>query len=473
MLANAGTKAVLAALPEALPRAEEIGMDGHVLAFTAALAIFTTALFGMAPAVKLLRPRLDETLKEGTRGSSGRRSLLQHALVAAEMALALILLVGAGLMIRSLLALWHINPGFDSKNVLTFSVSVTSKPGATPDQLRARYREAVRQFARVQGLEKPSMLAGSLPMSGDAEVPFWLEGQPKPANQGDMPFALSYMVTPDYQDAMGIPLLRGRFFTEQDNEHAPAVVVIDANLAKTHFPKEDPVGKHLHIGLLDIKPEIIGVVGHVEHWGLGDTGHQALQSQVYFPVWQVPDQFWPLLANGATFIGRTSSTGIIANLKVAAEKFDSSAVIYELKPMEEIVAGSISNQRLAMLLLSVFSALALLLSAIGIYGVVSCLAGQRTHEIGIRMALGASRRDALRLLLGDGLRITLIGVGIGLAAALGLTRLLSKIIYGVSETDPLTFAGVAILLTGSALLACYVPARRAVRVDPMVVLRYE
>jgi predicted permease len=474
MLANAGTKAVLAALPEALPRAEEIGMDGHVLAFTAALAIFTIALFGMAPAVKLLRPRLDETLKEGMRGSSGKRSFLQHALVAAEMALALILLVGAGLMLRSLLALWHINPGFDSKNVLTFSLSVTSTPGATPDQLRARYREAMSQFAGVQGIEKPSMLAGSLPMTGDSELPFWLEGQPKPANQGDMLFALFYIVTPGYRDAMGIPLLRGRFFTEQDREHAPAVVVIDANFAKTHFPNEDPVGKHLNIGLFETKPEIIGVLGHVEHWGLGDTGHQTLQSQMYFPMWQVPDQFWPLLANGATFVGRASySTGIVANLKEAAGKFDSSAVIYEVKPMEEIVAGSISNQRLAMMLLSVFSALALILSAIGIYGVISYLAGQRTHEIGIRMALGASGRDVLRLILGDGLRITLIGVGIGLAVALGLTRLLSKMIYGVSETDPLTFVGVAILLTGVALFACYVPARRAVRVDPMVVLRYE
>jgi len=269
-------------------------------------------------------------------------------------------------------------------------------------------------------------------------------------------------------------LLRGRFLTDQDNEHSPAVIVIDSSLAKKFFPNEDPIGKHLNLGIFEAKPEIVGIVGHVEHWGLGDTGHQTLQSQMYTPVWQLPDQLWPLLAGGSGYVVRTSqSEGLAGRLREAASRFDTSAVLYDVKPMEDIVAGSISNQKLAMMLLSLFSILALLLSAIGIYGVISYLAGQRTHEIGIRLALGASRRDVLRMVLNDAMRITLVGVAVGLVVAFALTRLLAKMIYGVSATDPFTFVGVALLLTGVALLACYLPARRAMQVDPMVVLRYE
>jgi putative ABC transport system permease protein len=213
----------------------------------------------------------------------------------------------------------------------------------------------------------------------------------------------------------------------------------------------------------------------VEHCGLGSHEHESLQSQIYLSVWQVPDRFWPLLANGAGYVARTAGAplGIVAGVREAEAKVDSSAVIYNTRPMQEIVANSIAKQRLAMILLSVFSTLALVLSAVGIYGVISYLTGQRTHEIGIRVALGASAKDVLRMVLGEGLRITLIGIGIGLAAALGLTRLITKIIYGVSASDPLTFFGVALLLTAVALVACYIPARRAMRVDPIIALRYE
>ncbi len=474
LLAKVGTKAVLAALPDALPRADEIHMDWHVFLFTAVASILTSIIFGLAPAMKLLAPRLDETLKEGSRGSSGKRSFLQRALVATEMAMALVLLVGAGLMIRSLTELWQINPGFNPRNVLSFAVSLTSDSKVTPDQMRSKFRESIKQFGSVQGVEKTSMIVGSLPMSGDSELPFWLEGQPKPANQNDMPFALFYCVTPNYRVAMEIPLLRGRFLTDQDDEHSPSVVVIDANLAKKFFPNQDPIGKHLNIALFDVQPEIVGIVGHIEHWGLGDNGHQTLQTQIYLPVWQIPNQFWTLLAGGSSYVARTtSSEGLAGRLREAAQRFDNSAVLYEVKPMDDIVAGSISNQKLTMMLLCLFSGLALVLSAIGVYGVIAYLASQRTHEIGIRLALGASRRDVLRMVLGDGMRITLIGIAIGVAFAFALTRLLSKVIYGVSATDPLTFIGVAILLTGVALLACYLPARRAMQVDPMVVLRYE
>jgi predicted permease len=312
-------------------------------------------------------------------------------------------------------------------------------------------------------------------MTGDSEVPFWLDGQAKPANDQDMPFALFYLVTPGYHEAMRIPLERGRLLNERDDEHGPAVALIDASFAHKYFPGQDPVGKHLNIGLLDIQPEIVGVVGHIEHWGLGSTEHQNLQAQLYLPVWQVPDRFWPLLANGSEYVARTAGAplNLVSAIRQAAQRVDGSTVVYSVRPMQEIVANSISRQRFTMLLLSVFSVLALVLSAIGIYGVISYLAGQRTHEIGVRVALGASSSDVLRMVLGEGMKITLVGVGIGLAAALGLTRLITKMIYGVGANDPITFAGVAILLISVALLACYIPARRAMRVDPMIALRYE
>jgi predicted permease len=475
LLAKWGTRALLAALPESLPRSEEIGIDSHVLLFTVGVSVLTGILFGLVPAIKTLRPDMHETLKEGGRGSSGARHRTQSVFVIVEMAMALVLLIGAGLMIRSLAALWRVNPGFDSRQVLTYDVSFTSPADVTAGQLRAKYRETLRQFENVPGVQSVSLMGGSLPMSGDSEVPFWIEGQPKPANQNEMPFALFYLVTPGYPQAMRIPLERGRFFNARDDERAPAAAVIDSRFAQKYFPGQDPVGKRLHISLLEIEPEIVGVIGHVEHWGLGSREHQDLQSQIYLSVWQLPDHFWSLLANGVGWVARTTGApaGIVGGIREAEAKVDATAVTYNVRPMQEIVANSIAKQRLAMILLSVFSTLALVLSAVGIYGVISYLTGQRTHEIGIRVALGASASDVLRMVLGEGMRIALIGVGIGVVAALGLTRLITKIIFGVGANDLVTFISVAVLLSGVALIACYIPARRAMRVDPIVALRYE
>jgi len=475
LLAKLAMRSMLSALAGVLPRADEISLDSHVLLFTGGLAILTGVVFGLAPAIKMLRPQLSDTLKEGGRGSSGARNRTQSVFVVVEMALALVLLVGAGLMIRSLAALWGINPGFDSHNALSFQTSLTSDPSVTADQLRAKYRESVRQFSGVPGVESVSVVGGSLPMTGDSEVPFWHEGEAPPANQNDMTFALFYLVTPPYQQALRIPIQRGRFFNDRDDEHAPAVAVIDATFARKYFPNTDPIGKRINVGLLNIQPEIVGIVGHVEHWGLGDKKHETLQSQLYLSVWQVPDRFWPLLANGSGYVARTMSSPlvVVSAIRAAAAKADPSSVVYGARPVEDIVAGSIATQRLAMILLSVFSALALVLSAIGIYGVISYLTGQRTHEIGIRVALGASSADVLRMVLGEGMKLTLVGVAVGVAFALGLTRLMAQFIYGVGASDPITFTGVAVLLTGVALLACYIPARRAMRVDPMIALRYE
>ena len=475
VLAKLGVRVLVAALAGSLPRSEGIALDGHVLFYTLGISVLTGIVFGLIPALKTLRPDTHETLKEGGRGSSGARHRTQSVFIVVEMAMAVVLLIGAGLMIRTVSALGNINPGFDPRNVLTFSISSSSNAALTPDQLRTMYRETLRQLESIQGVETVSLMGGSLPMTGDSEIPFWLEGQPKPANDNDMPFALFYLVNSGYHQAMRIPVERGRTFTGQDNEHGPAVALIDASFARKYFPNQDPIGKHLNLGLFDTQPEIVGVVGHVEHWGLGSREHQNLQAQLYLPVWQVPDRFWPLLANGGQYVARTASaTGDIASaIRQGAEKVTSSAVLYDVRPMEEIVARSISTQRMTMFLLGIFSALALVLSAVGIYGVISYLTGQRTHEIGVRVALGASNRDVLRMVLGQGLAITLMGVAIGLAAAFGLTRLITTLIYGVRTSDPITFLSVAILLSGVALFACYLPALRAMRVDPIVALRYE
>jgi predicted permease len=475
LLAVWGTRAILATLPDVLPRTDEINMNWHVLLFTAAMSLLTGIFFGLAPALKALRADMHETLKEGGRGSSGSRHRTQSIFVVVEVAMALVLLVGAGLMIRSLIALTKINPGFDARNVLSFETSITSDKDVTSAQLRAKYRESVRQIESVAGVESAALVGGSIPMTGDSELPFWLDGQPKPANQNDMPFTIFYLVTPSYPSTMRIPVQRGRFFNDRDDEHAPAVVVIDSSFARKYFPNENPVGKHLNIGLVDMQPEIVGVVGHVEHWGLGARGHESLQVQLYMPAWQLPDKFWSLFANGAGYVVRTSSAplGVVGSIRRAVGNADNTAAIYGISSMRDIVSNSISTQRLTMLLLGVFAALALTLSAVGIYGVISYLTGQRIHEIGVRMALGASRKDVLRMVLGGGMRTTLIGVGFGIAAAIGLTRLIAQLIYGVGATDPMTFAGVAALLIGVALLACYIPARRAMRVDPIIALRYE
>jgi len=475
VLAKLGVRVLVASLAGSLPRSEGIALDGHVLFYTLGISVLTGIVFGLIPALKTLRPDTHETLKEGGRGSSGARHRTQSVFIVVEMAMAVVLLIGAGLMIRTVSALGNINPGFDPRNVLTFSISSSSNAALTPDQLRTMYRETLRQLESIQGVETVSLMGGSLPMTGDSEIPFWLEGQPKPANDNDMPFALFYLVNSGYHQAMRIPVERGRTFTGQDNEHGPAVALIDASFARKYFPNQDPIGKHLNLGLFDTQPEIVGVVGHVEHWGLGSREHQNLQAQLYLPVWQVPDRFWPLLANGGQYVARTASaTGDIASaIRQGAEKVTSSAVLYDVRPMEEIVARSISTQRMTMFLLGIFSALALVLSAVGLYGVISYLTGQRTHEIGVRVALGASNRDVLRMVLGQGLAITLMGVAIGLAAAFGLTRLITTLIYGVRTSDPITFLSVAILLSGVALFACYLPARRAMRVDPIVALRYE
>jgi len=475
MLAAWGTRAALSVLPTALPRTEEIGLDIRVLFFTLAISLLAGILFGLVPALKMSPSRLQETLKEGGRGMSGGRHRVQGAFVVAEMAMALVLLAGAGLMIRSLTRLWGVDPGFNSRNVLTVGLTLPqSMMAASPDAIRAAFREFDHKIASIPGVEAVSQTWGSVPMAGDDEQTFWFEGQPKPANPNDRSWAIDYIVEPGYLKAMEIPLLRGRFFTNQDNEHSPRVVVVDDVFARKYFPNENPVGKRILRD--DASPEeIVGVVGHVKQWGLDADDTEKLRAQIYIPCMQMPDAFITMQASGSTVIirSRQAGTGLLDSIRHASQQISSEQIIFNPQTMDQIIADSLAERRFSMILFGAFAALALLLASVGIYGVISHVVGQRTHEIGIRMALGARRLDVLRLILVGAGRVALIGVALGLVCALSLTSLLANRLYGVSPQDPITFIAVPSILIAVALLASYLPARRATKVDPMTALRYE
>ena len=476
LLAAWGTRAAIRVLPQALPRAGQVGLDSHVLFFTVGLSLFVGVLFGLAPALKAFQPNLQETLREGGRGSSGARHRLQGVFVVAETALALVLLVGASLMIRSLVRLWAVDPGFNPHHLISFSIAYPPElMKAAPEVLRNRSLQLDAALEAIPGVESVSAMGGSLPMQGDSELPFWLEGQPAPATDSEMNWALFYLAEPGYLNAMQTPLLQGRFLSAQDTLHSPPVIVIDENFAHKFFPGQNPIGRRVNLGLFGVLAEIVGVAGHVKHFGLDNDGQASIQAQFYFPLMQVPDKFMPLLSKGVGFVMRTRvpPETLLGDIRRTVGQLSSQQVVYGEETMEETVARSLAARQFAMDLLGIFASLALVLACVGIYGVISYLAGQRTHEIGIRIALGAQRGNVLRMVVGEGARMALIGVALGTAAALGLTRLMANQLFGISPHDPLTFAGVALLLAIVALGACYLPARRAMRIDPMAALRQE
>jgi predicted permease len=476
LFASWSTRAALTLLPDALPRAQEISVDWQALVFTLAISLLAGILFGLAPALKLSRADLHAQLKEGGRGASGTRHRLQRSLVVAEMAMAFVLLIGAGLLIRTLARIWSVDPGFDAHNILTFSYGFPpSMNTASADAVRAACRQLDRELESIPGVQAVSLTWAAFPLSGEDDEQFWFEGQPKPQSENEMNWALSYVVEPGYLKAMGIRLKRGRFFSEQDNEHSPPVIVIDDVLAQKFFPGRNPLGKRLHLNGFDQLAEIVGVVGHVKQWGLDSDEANPLRAEMYHSFMQLDDKPLKLSVPGIGVVvrSRNASAGLADAIRRVTGEMSKDRVLWDFETIEEIISDSLAAKRFAMMLLGAFAAIAVLLASVGIYGVISYFVGQRTHEIGVRIALGAQRSDVLGLVVGQGFALTLVGIGCGLAGAMGVTRFLSTLLYGVRPTDPLTFLAVSVLLAGVALLACYIPALRAARVDPIVALRQE
>jgi predicted permease len=476
LLAAWGTRAALQFLAQGLPRASEVHLDARALLFTVLISLGCGIFFGLAPALKSRGRNLLDTLKEGGRGDSGTRHRAQGLLVILEMAMALVLLISAGLMLRSLTALWNVNPGFDSHNVLAFGVALPpSMRNASAAEIRAALRNVDRQLMAVPGVKSISLSWGAVPLSSDDEDLFWIEGKPKPLTDDEKSWSISYVVEEDYLQVMGIPLQRGRFFTAQDNENASHVVVVDDLFAKKYFPDADPIGQHIFLDNKGGRAEIIGIVSHVKQWGLDTDDKETLRAELYFPFMQLPDQAMQLSGSGTGVMVRyePGAATIGDSLRAAVKGISAEHVMSKAQTMDEIISDSLASQRFSMVVFGIFAALALTLASVGIYGVISYLVQQRTQEIGVRVALGAKRSDVLRLILGEGMRMAGAGVILGLMASFGLTRLMASLLYGVSATDPLTFTVVALVLALVALAACYIPARRAMRVDPMVALRYE
>jgi predicted permease len=474
MLAAWGTKAALAALPTVLPRSSEISLDARVVLFTLGISLLTGILTGLAPAFKTSQTRVNDALKESGRGSNPGRLRAQGVFVAVEMALALVLLVGAGLMLRTLSALWQVDPGFRADNVTSFGISL---PPAMRNASGAEVRNTLRQLndrlSSTPGIQAVSFVNGATPLISEDDLFFWIEGEPKPAGHGDMHMALIYTVEPGYLDAMGIKLIRGRFFNQQDDERSTPVAVIDEALAKKYFANTDPIGKRINLENSEVPSEIVGVVGHVKQFGLDSDHKEQLQSQLYMPFRAIDDNALQGFGGAGVIIRSQGDPNVFNSVRQVIREQNAQNVIANVQTLDDVIAGSLSTQRFSMILLGAFAGVALLLASLGIYGVISYLVGQRTHELGIRIALGASRANIFRLVVAHGMKMALTGVAIGLLAAFGLTRLMTKMLFGVSATDPVTFASIAGMLTVIALLACYLPARRATKVDPLIALRSE
>ncbi len=475
VLAMLGTRAMLRLLPAALPRTGAIQMDARVLVFTLILSVVCGIGFGLVPAFKSSRVNLQMVLRQNTRGAGGARSRMQGFLVVFELAMALVLLAGTGLMLRSLAALWRVNPGYEPDHAITFSISLPSTMKTTEAETRERLRRLDASMRAIPGVEAVSVTLGSRPMIHDSELPFWIKGQPKPASNNEMPQSMFYLVESGFQRAMGIRLQRGRFVSDQDDENSPVVVDVDDVFARTYFPNQNPIGQRIHLVGFDVEAEIVGVVGHIRQWGPGNDPKSAIEAQFFYPFMQLPPKLMRLAANGVAVVLRTDDdpVGVMGPVQNAVAEYSPGAVIYAEQTMSEVIAKSLAERRFSMILLGAFAGIALLLSCVGIYGVISYLVEERTREIGVRMALGAGRGDVLQLVLRQGAGMALAGIGMGVLFALGLTRLMGGQLYGVTPYDPLTYCCVGLVLMVVALAACVIPARRAAGVDPVVALRYE
>lgn len=475
LAAKWGVRLVVAAISGTLLNGENIGLSAPALFFTLGLSIAAGILFGLTPALKSRKTELQTSLKGGTRASSGSQHRVQSALVLVQMALTAVLLAGAGLLLRTIGNLWRVNPGFNAQNLITFKVGGSPAAHATPGATQTAYRQLVERIRRIPGVQAADLTA-LVPLSPqDNSGPFWV-GSQTPPSLAQMPRCLFYWTGPDYLRTMGIPLLRGRFFTAEDTTETEPVIVIDEVMAKTYFRDQDPVGQTLlipHLGTV----RIIGVVGHVKHWGLDDSS-RFVRNQTYSSLYQLPDRYVSVFYSDVNIAVRTPlpPATMVPPIKSAIYGAGDKEPVYGIHTMREIVSESMAGQRLPMMLLGAFAALALALAGVGIYGMISYSVAQRVRELGLRMALGAQRSDVLRMIIGQAFGLAALGLGIGAAAAVGLSRILSSfshLLYGVKAGDPFTFAWVSFFLIAVAILASYIPARRATRLDPMVALRHE
>ncbi len=461
-------------LGDMLPRTNEIHLDGSVLAFTAAVSIVASLLFGITPAFLSAREDVNETLKEAGRGNTGN-GRPQRIFVVVEVALALVLTASAGLMIRTMSHLWQVDPGFDPAHVLDFGVAGSPAVHGTPAAVRHGFADTVERIRAVPGIQAVSIMLGSVPMSGDSELPYWVEGRPKPTDQNQMDEALMYGIDPEYFAVMRIPLLRGRLLGSQDNENSACAIDVDDALARTAFPGQDAIGQRLNFAVLPMTCEIVGIVGHVKHWGLDADATAKVHSQMYIAFRQFPDSVMDLASTEGNFVVRTGGNpySVVPALERVISGINGTMVMFNAQSMQDIINESLAGRRFTGLLLGIFAGLALILAAVGIYGVASYAVSQRTHEIGLRMALGADRRQVLAMVTGSAMKMALAGIATGAVMAIAATRALRTLLFGVSASDPLTFGAVSLLLLLVTLLASYLPARRATRVDPMIALRYE
>lgn len=482
LIAVLGTRALIVMSPPNIPRVQTVSIDLHAALFLFAATILTSTGFGLAPALQASSVNLNNTLKEGGRsGSEGvQRNHLCSLLVVSEFALALMLLIGAGLMIRTFAALAAVDPGFNSHNLISMIVSVAGSKEADAGRRELFYRQLIERVRSLPGVRAAGAI-NHLPLAGDLwGWHFAIEGRPKP-RPGEAPGAVYRMVTPGYFRAMQLPIVRGRDITDSDNETAPGVIIINEQAARQYWPGEDPLGKRVSFDDDTSNPKtwltIIGIAKDAKQ----DSWTDKATPEAYLAAFQNHDYLGDSGTeaskhmNYITLVVRTAGdpAAVASAMKEAAWSFDRNLAISQVVTMDGVVSEANAQPRFEMMLLSIFAAVALVLAAVGIYGVVSYSASRRTHEIGVRMSLGATRHDVLLLVIRQGVWLAVAGSIAGLAGAMLLSRLMAGLLYGVQPTDPLTFAGVAVGLGAVAVLACYVPARRAMHINPMAALRYE
>ncbi|HKP87943.1 MAG TPA: ABC transporter permease [Blastocatellia bacterium] len=467
LLANWGVKLIVAISPNSIPRSREISLDNRVLVFTIAVSALTGIIFGLVPALQMSKPDLNETLKDAGRGSTSRRHIARSVLVVAEVALTLVLLVGAGLMIRSFVRLQQVDPGFNYDNLLTFTITLPQRK-YPEDQQKINFFEQLSERLRgLPGVETVGLTSG-LPLGNNGwQTSFVIDGQPPP-EPGKMPLTEAAVASPDYFQSIGIAVLKGRNFTEQDTKDAGRVALIDEEFAKRYWPDEDPIGKRYRAGGSDPRNPLIEVVGVVRRVKMDGLNQDSNRVQSYYPFRQLP-------GGGMTLTVKTTGDpmSIVSASRQQVLSLDADQPLYNVNTMQQLRADSIAPQRLNLMLFGIFGAVALILAAVGIYGVMAYTVTQRTHEIGIRMALGAQPSSVLGLVIRQGMSLAVAGLGIGIIGAWLATRVMSSFLFGISATDTVTFIAVPVVLAAVALAACAFPARRATKVDPMIALRYE